>query len=103
MSILAEFSIVPLGKGTSVSPLIARAMKIVVESGLAYRVNPMGTVLEGEWGEVMETIRKCQNDLMQDADRVVTTIRIDERRDGGSRMEKKLESVEQKLGMKLNR
>ena len=35
-SMMIEFSIVPLGKGSSVSPVIARVMKIVVESGVRY-------------------------------------------------------------------
>jgi uncharacterized protein YqgV (UPF0045/DUF77 family) len=40
---------------------------------------------------------------MKDADRVVTTIKIDDYKGKGERLEKKLESVEQKLGQKLNR
>ncbi len=45
---LVEFSVVPIGAGVSVSPQIARVLKIVAESGLPYKANPMGTVLEGE-------------------------------------------------------
>ena len=56
MSILAEFSIVPLGKGESVSAIVARVLKIVAESGIPYKANPMGTVLEGEWDRVMGII-----------------------------------------------
>jgi uncharacterized protein (TIGR00106 family) len=103
MAILAEFSIIPMGKGSSVSPLIAHVMNIVMESGLSYKANPMGTVLEGDWDAVMSVIRKCHDEVMKDAERAVTSIRIDDRGDGGPRMEKKLESVEQKLGRKLNR
>ena len=40
---------------------------------------------------------------MRDSERVLTTIRIDDRKGGEARMERKLESVEQKLGKKLNR
>ncbi len=50
MTILAEFSIVPLGKGVSVSPVVARVLKIVAGSGIPYKANPMGTVLEGRVG-----------------------------------------------------
>ena len=45
---MIEFSVVPLGKGASVSAVIARVMKIVMDSGVAYKANPMGTVIEGE-------------------------------------------------------
>jgi uncharacterized protein YqgV (UPF0045/DUF77 family) len=49
MSVLLEFSVVLIGKGVSVSPVIAQVMKIVVESGVTYKVNPMGIVLEVKW------------------------------------------------------
>lgn len=100
---MAEFSIVPLGAGASVSPVIARVLKIVMESGIVYKVNPMGTVVEGEWDEVMGLIRRCHDEALRDAARVVTTIKIDDYKGRRSRMEAKLESVEQQLGRKLNR
>ena len=100
---MIEFSIVPLGAGASVSPVIARVLKIVTESGVPYKANPMGTVVEGEWGELMDLVRRCHDEALRDADRVVTTIKIDDYKGKGARLEKKLESVEQKLGKKLNR
>jgi uncharacterized protein (TIGR00106 family) len=99
---LAEFSIVPLGKDASVSAYVARVLALVAESGVAYKVNPMGTVLEGEWGAVMTLIRKC-HEIMQDSERVLTSIRIDDRKGKGPRMEQKVDSVEQKLGRRLDR
>lgn len=100
---MVEFSVVPLGKGASVSPVIARVMKIVMDSGVQYKANPMGTVIEGEWGQLMDLIRNCHDEAMKDADRVVTSIKIDDYKGKGERLEKKLESVEQKLGVKLKR
>jgi uncharacterized protein (TIGR00106 family) len=100
---MIEFSVVPLGKGASVSPVIARVMRIVMESGVRYKANPMGTVIEGEWGQLIGLIKKCHDEALKDADRVVTTIKIDDYKGKGDRLEKKLESVEHKLGQKLNR
>ena len=100
---MIEFSVVPLGKGASVSTVIARVMKIVIDSGVAYKANPMGTVIEGEWARLMDLIKKCHDEAMKDADRVVTSIKIDDYKGKGDRLDKKLESVEQKLGQKLNR
>ncbi len=100
---MIEFSIVPLGKGASVSALIARVLKIVIDSGIAYKANPMGTVLEGDWDRLMGIIKKCHDEAMKDEVRVVTSIKIDDYKGKGDRLEKKLESVEQKLGSKLNR
>ncbi len=103
MSTMAEFSIVPMGKGTSVSPIISRVLKIVAESGVSYKANPMGTVLEGDWESVMGLIRRCHEEAMTDSERVITNIRIDDRRGGGQRIEKKLGSVEQRLGVTLHK
>ena len=101
MSMLAEFSVVPIGTGVSISPQIAKVLKIVAESGITYKANPMGTVLEGDWDSVLSVIKKCHDAVMSGSERALTTITIDDRRGKKSRMEKKLESVEQKLGMKL--
>ncbi len=100
---MIEFSVVPLGKGASVNPVIARVMKLVMDSGIRYKANPMGTVIEGDWERVMGLVKKCHEEAMKDADRVVTSIKIDDYKGKGDRLDKKLESVEQKLGQKLNR
>lgn len=103
MSVMVEFSVVPVGKGVSLSREISSLLKIVAESGVRYKANPMGTVLEGSWDEVMDVIRKCHEEAMKNAERAVTSIKIDDRKGGDTRIEKKLTSVEQKLGMKLNK
>jgi uncharacterized protein (TIGR00106 family) len=102
-SMMIEFSIVPLGSGASVSPVIARVLRIVMDSGVRYKANPMGTVVEGEWGELIGLIRQCHEEALKDAERVVTTIKIDDYPAKGNRLDTKLESVEQKLGVKLKR
>ena len=103
MGMLVEFSVVPIGAGVSVSPQIARVLKIVAESGLPYKANPMGTVLEGEWDAVMGVVKKCHAEVMKDAERAITSIKVDDRKGIEERMEKKLESVEKELGMKLKK
>lgn len=103
MSVMAEFSVVLVGKGASLSPVIARVLQIVAKSGVHYKVNPMGTVLEGSWDEVMGVIKKCHDEVMKEGDRAVTSIKIDDRKGKEQRMEAKLESVERALGMKVNR
>ena len=100
---LVEFSIVPVGTGASISPMIATVLKIVSESGVRYKANPMGTVLEGEWDELMGLIKKCHTEIVSDTERVLTTITIDDRKGKEDRMEQKLRSVEEKLGTTLKR
>jgi len=63
----------------------------------------MTSVLEGSWDEVMGVVRKCHDEAMKRGGRVVTSIKIDDRKGSRNRMEKKLTSVERKLGVKLRR
>lgn len=103
MSVLAQFSVVPLGAGASLSAAVARVIAIVQESGIAYRMNSMGTVLEGEWDEVLSVIGRCHAELRKDHERVLTAITIDDRRGSGGRMDSKPEAVERKLGKRVHR
>jgi uncharacterized protein YqgV (UPF0045/DUF77 family) len=50
---LMVFSIFPLDKSASLSPYVARALSVVEKSGLEYRLNPMGTVLEGKCEDLL--------------------------------------------------
>ncbi len=98
---IAEISIVPLGtKKTSVSSYVAGAVTILKESGLSYTLNPMGTVVEGELEAVMAVCTRMHASAFnKGAQRVYTTIKLDDRRDGdeGPRMAHKVASVEGKL------
>lgn len=100
---LAQFSIVPIGAGSSISDQVAAALRIVDESGLPYRVNPMGTVLEGEWDEVMGLIRRCRDELMKNQERVLISVSIDDRKGRPNRIEEKVASVERRIGKPLSR
>ena len=97
MSVLIHFSIFPLDKGKSVSPYVARAVKIIRESGLKSKLGPMGTSIEGEWDEVITLVGRCLEDLKKDCDRVYMIITADYRRGGSGRIESKVKSVESKI------
>lgn len=100
---LAEFSIIPLGVGSSIGDYLADVLRIVDESGLPYKVNPMGTCVEGEWTEIMGLIRKCHTAMMKKADRTIINISIDDRKGKPNRLELKVKSVEKRLGRKLKK
>lgn len=97
---LAELEIVPIGtKSASLSALIAKVAELVDASGLDYRVGPMGTVIEGSWDDIMALAKRCHLLLMRSNKRVMTTIRIDDRKDkSGPRMLQKIRSLEKKAG-----
>ncbi len=100
---LIEFSIVPVGSGSSIGDRLAEVLKIVDESGLPYKVNPMGTVVEGEWDELFRLVRKCHRTVMKKEERAVTTISIDDRKKRPNRIEEKVKSVEKRLGKSLKK
>lgn len=98
---LVEFSIVPIGACSSIGDHISSVLKIVDASGLPYKINLMGTVVEGSWDDIMKLIKKCQGTIIKDEDRVYTTISIDDRKGRPDRIDEKVKSVEKRIGKTL--
>lgn len=101
--VLLEFSMSPLGKGESVGKYVARSLEIVHKSGVDYRLNPMGTVLEGEWDEVMAVVKRCYERMRKDCNRISCSIKIDARKGARGRLTSKVASVEKRLGKTLRK
>ena len=101
--VLLEFSMSPLGKGESVSTYVARSLDIIDKSGVAYRLNPMGTVLEGEWEEVFGVVQQCYERMKKDCNRISCTIKVDYRKGHSGRLDSKVTSVEKKLKRAIKR
>ena len=99
--VLLEFSMSPLGKGESVGRYVARSLGIIDKSGVAYRLNPMGTVLEGEWNDVFRVVQKCYERMKKDCNRISCTIKVDYRKGHAGRLESKVTSVEKRLKRKM--
>ncbi|HEY87711.1 MAG TPA: MTH1187 family thiamine-binding protein [Dehalococcoidia bacterium] len=98
--VIAEVSLVPMGTKTpSASKYVAKALKVLrKEKGLKYQLTAMGTLLEGDLNEVLEVAKKMHQCLFdEDVKRVVSTIRIDDRRDKMLTIDYKVESVMKKL------
>jgi len=100
---LIEFSVIPIGVGESMGDQIAKVVKIVDESGLPYKANPMGTVIEGNWDEVMTIIKKCHQEVIKSSPRIITSISIDDRPGKPNRITEKLKSVEKRLGKEIKK
>jgi len=92
----------PLSKGDSVSEYVSRSLEIIDQSGLPYRLNPMGTVIEGPWAEVMAVVKACLDRMREDCDRISTIVKIDYRKGKTGRLESKVASVQEKLGRTLS-
>ena len=96
---IVEVSVVPIGTAkTSVSEYVAGAVTILKESGMKYKLTPMGTIIEGDIKDVMAVIEKMhETPFDKKAERVYTTIKIDDRRDIQAEMDNKVKSVMEKI------
>jgi len=101
--VLLEFSMYPLGRGESLSKYVARSLEIIDKSGLDYQCHAMGTVIEGEYDEVMDVVRKCFERMSEDCDRVECVVKLDYRRGQSGRLAGKVASVEDKLGRSVKK
>ncbi len=100
MTVVMEVSVVPLGTGSaSVSHYVAQCVQVLEDAGIPYRLTAMGTILEGELEELLSLARRMHAvPFSAGAVRVVTTIKIDERRDKALTIAGKVRAVEEKLG-----
>jgi uncharacterized protein (TIGR00106 family) len=57
--VLLEFAIAPHGQGQSLSAHVARILDVIDKSGVPYQHTPMGTILEGEWKDVMGVVAEA--------------------------------------------
>ncbi len=97
MTVLAELSIFPMDKGTSLGSYVARAVQVIRNSGLEYQLGPMGTCLQGEWAEVMQTVQECFQELEKDCDRIYLTLKLDYRKGKTDLLQYKVRSVQEKI------
>jgi uncharacterized protein (TIGR00106 family) len=93
---IAEFSINPMDS-THISKDLAFLVEILEESGLSYRIGPMGTCVEGGWERVMGVVRQCHQAMAARHERVVTNILIDDRKDRPHKLADMVKSVEEHL------
>jgi uncharacterized protein (TIGR00106 family) len=94
--VVAEVSIVPVGTADAgISRYVAASLEVLEgRKDLAYRLTPMGTIIEGPLNKVLEAVRDMHEvPFSKGAQRVVTSIKIDDRRDKTVTMIGKLESV----------
>lgn len=97
---VVEVSIVPLGTGSpSVSMHVARTIKVLqAETEVKHTATAMGTIIEGDLDKILEAIRKMHESAFNsEVMRVITTIKIDDRRDKSLSIDGKLNSLEREL------
>ena len=99
MAVILEFSVIPIGEGVGLSKLIARAVRALKELGVKHLATPMGTIIEAEsLDEALRYVKAAHEAVFEaGARRVVTLIKVDDRRDVRRSMEDKLRSLRKAL------
>ena len=98
---IIDISVVPVGtQSPSVSRYVAGAVRILKnEPGIKYELTPMNTIVEGDLQKLMSLAQRMHESAFDaGVRRVVTTIRIDDRRDKPLTMSSKKRAVNDKLG-----
>lgn len=97
---IVELSIVPIGiESTSLSAYVAGAIRVLEKTCLKYELTAMGTIISGDLDDILKAIRQMHESCFDaGAMRVLTQIRIDDRRDKKGNAEQKIRSVLEKLG-----
>lgn len=100
---LAQMSLFPLGKSSGLSNDVAGVINLIDKSGLPYQVTSMGTLIEGEWEEVMELITRCRTLLLTKHERIYLVLKVDDQPGVTGKLKGKVDSVERKLGRSVSR
>jgi uncharacterized protein (TIGR00106 family) len=101
--IIMDISVVPIGTSSpSVSEYVAKVQEALKNAGYITHLHAMGTVIEDKnFDRILGAIKLAHEEAFRaGALRVVTTVKIDERRDKEGSVKQKLESVERRLKKK---
>ncbi|WP_428737781.1 MTH1187 family thiamine-binding protein [Sulfurimonas sp.] len=101
MSVLLEFAMFPTSdncrEGASVSKQVAKILDAIDKSGVAYKLTPMGTIIEtATMKEALEIIELAYEQV-KDCERVYSSLKFDIRHNSANRLRTKIESVEAHL------
>jgi uncharacterized protein (TIGR00106 family) len=96
---IVAFSVSPSGgePDGGVSEAVAKAVKVVRESGLPNSTNAMFTNIEGEWDEVMDVVKRAVEAAGEGSARVGLVLKADIRPGFEGQLEAKVDRVEAHL------
>ena len=99
MTVIVEFSIIPLGIGISISKFLAPALQKLDKKKVRHEITSMGTIFEAKSvGEAFDLVKAAHEAVFQkEIRRVVTTIKIDDRRDVEKTMDEKVQSLKKAM------
>ncbi len=99
MSVLVSFSIFPTDVGESKSKYVSLVLNMIRDSGMPYKLTPMGTIVETDtMSEALQILEKSYTMLEPLSNRVYLIANFDIRKNKNNRIEEKIKSVEDKIG-----
>lgn len=106
-SFLLEFSMFPTSSnctenGSSVSKYVSKIIDAIDDSGVTYKLTPMGTVIEtSSMKEALNIIELAYKQL-EDCERVYSSLKFDIRKNTKNRLEGKVKKVQSILDKEIN-
>ncbi len=101
MTAIGELNVVPI-REESMSEEIAKAVDALEAFDVAYETNPMGTVVEADDASELFAAAAAAHAAV-DEDRVITTLKVDDKRTVDQRASEKVDAVERRLGREARR
>ena len=92
---IAQFSVFPIGEGTSLSRFVKKGVAVVEQSGYTYEIGGMATTVEVPGLDALfELVKKVHAaHVAEGALRVVIDLKVDDRRDKKATIKSKRNSV----------
>lgn len=97
MNTLISVAIAPFGVGDELSSYVDEIIGVIETSGLTYKTTAMGTEIEGEWTDVMNTVQKAIETLTHKGIRAYVSLNADIRPGHTNTIETKLQKINHKL------
>lgn len=97
---IAAFSVAPTttdNPSAEMAGAVARAVRVVRESGLPHETTAMFTTIEGEWDEVMDVIKRATQAVEAVTPRVSLVIKADIRPGHTNMLKTKMQSLNKHL------
>ncbi|MFD8880116.1 thiamine-binding protein [Corynebacterium xerosis] len=96
---IVAFSVAPASADPDegMSAAVAEAVRVVRESGLPNETNSMFTLIEGEWDEVMDVVKRATEAVSSVAPRTSLVLKADIRPGYTGQLSAKVDAVERRL------
>jgi len=95
---LFSVSMFPIASARSLAEPVAMVVDELDRAGLHFEVTGMDTVIEGEWDTVMPVIKRAEERVRADFDRVFMVLTMDDHKGTSNRLHESVNEVERILG-----